>query len=75
MDNFDDIRPFTPEETPSAIEELIGEEYFKKALSYVTPDVESMLQKFPVAKNPDEFQQGILFPVLKWLIGLVSLFR
>ena len=72
MDNFDDIRPFTPEETPSAIEELIGEEYFKKALSYVTPDVESMLQKFPVAKNPDEFQQGILFPVLKWLIGLVS---
>ena len=72
MDNFDDIRPFTPEETPSAIEELIGEEYFKKALSYVTPDVESMLQKFPAAKNPDEFQQGILFPVLKWLIGLVS---
>ena len=72
MDNFDDIRPFSPEETPSAIEELIGEEYFKKALSYVTPDVESMLQKFPAAKNPDEFQQGILFPVLKWLIGLVS---
>ena len=72
MDNFDDIRPFSPEETPSAIEELIGEEYFKKALAYVTPDVEAMLQKFPAAKNPDEFQQGILFPVLKWLIGLVS---
>ena len=31
MDNFDDIRPYTPEEVPAAIEELISEEYFKKA--------------------------------------------
>ena len=72
MDNFDDIRPYTPEEVPAAIEELISEEYFKKALAYVTSDVNSMLQKFPAVKSTDEFQQGILFPVLKWLIGIVA---
>ena len=72
MDNFEDIRPYTPEEIPSAIAELMGDEYFKKALSYVTPDADGMLQKFPAVKSTDEFQRGILFPVLKWLIGIVS---
>lgn len=72
MDNFDDIRPFFPEEMPAAIEELIKEEYFKKALSYVIPDVESFLKRLSQVKSNDEFQQNMLFPVLKWLLGIVS---
>ena len=72
MGNFDDIRPYAPEEIPSAIEELMGDEYFKKALSYIVPDVESFLQRFPAIKNTDEYQKEVLFPVIKWLIGIVS---
>ena len=72
MDNFDDIRPFFPEEIPSAIEELMGDEYFKRAVSYVTPDVESFVNRFPSIKSCNEFQKEILFPVFKWLIGIVA---
>lgn len=72
MDNFDDIRPFSPEEMPAAIEEIKKEEYFKKALSYVIPDVESFLQRLSQVKSNDEFQRDMLFPVLKWLLGIVS---
>lgn len=72
MDNFDDIRPFSPEEMTAAIEEIKKEEYFKKALSYVIPDVESFLQRLSQVKSNDEFQRDMLFPVLKWLLGIVS---
>ena len=68
MDNFDDIRPFSPEEMPAAIEEIKKEEYFKKALSYVIPDVELFLQRLSQVKSNDEFQRDMLFPVLKWLL-------
>ena len=72
MDNFEDIRPYTPEEIPAAIEELMAEEYFRKALAYVTPDVNGFLQKMPLVKDTDQFQQDMLFPVIKWLMGIVS---
>ena len=72
MDKFEDIRPYTPEEMPSAIEELMKEEYFKKALSYVVPNAELFMQRFPAMKNTDEFQKEVLFPVIKWLIGIVA---
>lgn len=72
MDNFDDIRPFTPEEIPSAVAELASEEYFKRALSYVVPDVNLFLKRFDNIATTDDFQKEILFPVLKWLIGVVS---
>lgn len=72
MDKFEEIRPYTPEEMPSAIEELMKEEYFKKALSYVVPNAELYMQRFPAMKNTDEFQKEILFPVIKWLIGIVA---
>ena len=72
MDNFDDIRPFSPEEMTAAIEEIKKEEYFKKALSYVIPDVELFLQRLSQVKSNDEFQRDMLFPVLKWLLGIVS---
>lgn len=72
MDKFEEIRPYTPEEMPSAIEELMKEEYFKKALSYVVPNAELFMQRFPAMKNTDEFQKEILFPVIKWLIGIVA---
>ena len=72
MDNFEDIRPYTPEEIPAAIEMLIGDEYFKKALAYVVPDTSGFLQKMPTVKSIDEFQQEMLFPIIKWLMGMVS---
>lgn len=72
MDNYEDIRPYTPEEMASAINELIGEEYFKKALSHVVPNAELFMQRFPAMRNNDEFQKEILFPVIKWLIGVVA---
>jgi hypothetical protein len=45
MDNFEDIRPYTPEEIPSAIEMLIGDEYFKKEVLDDEAVLESKVEK------------------------------
>lgn len=72
MDNFEDIRPFTPEEVPAAVQELMKEEYFQKAASHVVPDLNLFLKQFATIKTTDEFQEKALFPLLKWLISVVS---
>ena len=72
MDNFEDIRPFTPEEVPAAVQELMKEEYFQKAASHVVPDLNLFLQQFATIKTTDDFQEKALFPLLKWLISVVS---
>lgn len=72
MDNFEDIRPFTPEEVPAAVQELMKEEYFQKAASHVVPDLNLFLKQFATIKTTDEFQEKALFPLLKWLISIVA---
>jgi len=60
--SFDEIRPFSDEEVPAAIERLLKEPSFHTAIRYVFPDKrpDELIAKLKQIKTIDEFQGSII---------------
>lgn len=68
-EEFDEIRPFTPEELPAAYESLIAEEDFREAVGIVYPGIpfDALTQKLKACHTSFDFQKIFCYPVLKQL--------
>lgn len=71
---FDDIRPFLPEELPAAYERLLADDQFKAVLPVVYPGVplEKIAAMMRAGKNSLEFQKVCVYPMLKGLLAKAS---
>ncbi len=67
---FEDIRPFEPEELPSAYERMLSAPQFKQVLGYVMPGVplETIRNEFYSCKSNLEFQLRLCYNFLVNLI-------
>lgn len=63
---FDNIRPFTNEEAPQIIDELINDEAFKQAASYIFRSMpfEAIAQVMKSCKSVRELQEKICYPAV-----------
>lgn len=68
--SFDPIRPYDDHEVQSVIAELIQEENFLAALQFVLPGAgtEKLKQQLLSMRSIEDFQAGIIAPVLKNII-------
>ena len=66
---FDDIRPFTPEELPAVLDELIQDPTFRHVIGIVFPQLpfEEFAKKAKSCKTPLDFQKAFCYPFLKKL--------
>lgn len=66
---FDDIRPFTPEELPAVLDELIQDPTFRHVIGIVFPQppFEEFAKKAKSCKTPLDFQKAFCYPFLKKL--------
>mgnify|MGYP004458127233 FL=1 len=66
---FDDIRPFTPEELPAVLDELIQDPTFRHVIGIVLPQLsfEEFAKKAKSCKTPLDFQKAFCYPFLKKL--------
>lgn len=64
---FDDIRPFTAEELPAILDELIEDPVFKQVIGIVFPQLpfEAFIAKAKSCKTPLDFQKAFCYPFLK----------
>ncbi len=67
--DFDDIRPFLPEELPAVFERLINDPEFRNAIEQVYKDIpyEVVAQMMRSSKDNNEFQIKCVAPMLKTL--------
>ena len=72
--DYDDIRPFLPEELPAVFARLISDPEFKAAIQTVYKGVpyEHLAQMIRNSKDSNEFQVTCIAPVLKNLIKNAS---
>lgn len=72
--DYDDIRPFLPEELPAVFDRLIADPEFRNAIETVYKGVpyEHVTQMIRSSKNSDEFQKICVYPVLKNLVDNAS---
>lgn len=72
--DYDDIRPFLPEELPAVFDRLIDDPEFRNAIETVYKGVpyEHVVQMICSSKDSDEFQKVCIYPVLKNLIEKAS---
>lgn len=70
-EEFNDIRPYTPEELPAVYQELIADEEFKAVMAKVMPDVpfEVLAKQLLQCKTNLEFQKTLVYPLLKNLVA------
>ena len=70
-EEFNDIRPYTPEELPAVYQELIADEEFKAVMAKVMPDVpfEMLAKQLLQCKTNFEFQKALVYPLLKSLVA------
>ncbi len=71
---FDEIRPYLPEELPQVYEELIADPEFRAAIGYVFPDIpfEHIAATMRATKNNVEFQKALVYPFLDGVIKKLS---
>lgn len=64
---FDEIRPFMPEELPAAYAQLIADPQFRVAMSYVFPEMpfEELAEKMVTCKTGLDFEKMFCYPFLK----------
>jgi len=64
---FDEIRPYSPEELPQVFEELIADPNYKKVIQYVFPSVpfEAIANKMRQCKTNLEFQKAFSYNLVK----------
>lgn len=71
---FDEIRPYMPEELPAAYEELIADPEFKAVMGYVFPQIpfEQVAAMMRGCKTNLEFQKTLVRPFLEGLLKKFS---
>ena len=71
---FDDIRPFEPEELPEVFDRLLCNEQFQTILKYFFPQIpfDKLVQIVKSCKTNDEFQLKLAYPFLAHLIAKYS---
>ena len=71
---YDEIRPYTPEELPQIFEELIADEEFKAAMGYAFPEMpfEQIAAAMRASKTNLDFQKALVAPFLKGLLAKLS---
>ncbi len=71
---FDDIRPYTDEELPQAVEELIADPAFKAAAAVVLPYIpfDELAERMRSCKTTHEFQRVLCYEVLTNLAQLTT---
>ena len=69
-DEFDDIRPYSPEELPAVFEELLADEQFCGIVKYFYPEVpmDLLKQKLCGCRDNLEFQKTFIAPLLHNLV-------
>lgn len=68
---FDEIRPFQPEELPQAFDRLLANEQFRSILPYIFPDVpfEALSTKMRACKNSLEFQYAFSYHFVRGILA------
>ena len=68
---FNEIRPFEPEELPAAYERLLADGKFRHVISYLYPNTpfEEVAQTFRQCTDANKFQKTFAYPFLKNLIA------
>ncbi len=71
---FDDIRPFTADELPAAVEQLLADPHFCEVISVVFPQmtIDDFAAQARSCKTPLEFQKAFCYPFLKQLVATKS---
>ena len=71
---FDDIRPYSPEELPAVYEELIADEAFRSVMGKVMPGIpfDMIAMKMRQCKTNLEFQKAFCYPFLHDLVNKCS---
>ena len=71
---FDEIRPYMPEELPAVYEELLADPEFQAAMGYVFKQVpfEQVAAMIRGCKTNIEFQKTIVLPFLQGLLKKLS---
>lgn len=72
--DYDDIRPFLPEELPAVFDRLIDDPEFKAAIETVYKGIpyEQVAQMIRSSKDSNEFQKICIYPVLENLLKNAS---
>lgn len=72
--DFDDIRPFLPEELPEVFDRLINDESFQNVIKTIHPDVpvEKIAELIRSCKSNYEFQLKLIYPILEKLLSKAS---
>jgi hypothetical protein len=68
---FDEIRPYAPEELPAVYDELLADEGFRKVLAYLYPNVpvEAIAQQMHACPTNLAFQKAFCYNFLKQLVA------
>lgn len=71
---YDEIRPYMPEELPAVYEELIADPEFKSAMEYVFPQIpyEKVAAMMRSSKTNLDFQKALVYPFLQGLLAKCS---
>lgn len=71
---FDDIRPYLPEELPQVFEELIADPEFQAAMNYAFQGMpfENVAAAMRASKTNLEFQKALVYPFLKGVLKKLS---
>ena len=71
---FDDIRPYSPEDLPAVYEELIADEAFRSVMGKVMPGIpfDMIAMKMRQCKTNLEFQKAFCYPFLHDLVSKCS---
>lgn len=71
---FNDIRPYLPEELPQVFEELIADPEFQAAMSYAFQGMpfENIAGAMRMSKSNLEFQKALVYPFMKGVIKKLS---
>ena len=71
---YDEIRPYLPEELPQVFEELIADPEFQAAMGYAFKGMpfENIAATMRASKSNIEFQKAIVYPFVKGVIAKLS---
>ena len=71
---FDDIRPYSPEELPGVFDELLADEQFCAILKYFYKDVpmELLKKQLYACKDNLQFQKTMIYPLIQQLLAKCS---
>ncbi|MBR6691813.1 MAG: acyltransferase, partial [Bacteroidaceae bacterium] len=71
---FDEIRPYLPEELPQVFEELIADPEFQTAMGYAFKGMpfENIAAAMRASKSNLEFQKALVYPFMQGVISKLS---